>query len=204
MTEVYFVRHAEPNFKNHDDLTRELTEKGMRDRLLVTKFLWDKQIAAVFSSPYKRAVDTVQDFADRAGLTVQTDPDLRERRVDSVWIEDFDAFCKQQWADFDYRLTDGETLRMVQTRNLAALRRILAQCPEQAVAVGSHGTALSTLIRYFDPTFGHADFVSIQKLMPWIVRFTFDGTRCTSVTEYDVFTGQVRTRTPAVSEIRMG
>ena len=110
MTEVYFVRHAEPNFKNHDDLTRELTEKGMRDRLLVTKFLWDKQIAAVFSSPYKRAVDTVQDFADRAGLTVQTDPDLRERRVDSVWIEDFDAFCKQQWADFDYRLTDGETL----------------------------------------------------------------------------------------------
>lgn len=28
MTNVYFVRHAQPNYENHDDLTRELTEKG--------------------------------------------------------------------------------------------------------------------------------------------------------------------------------
>ena len=30
MTNIYFVRHAQPNYENHDDLTRELTEKGMR------------------------------------------------------------------------------------------------------------------------------------------------------------------------------
>nr|WP_300837777.1 hypothetical protein [uncultured Acetatifactor sp.] len=28
MTKVYFVRHAAPNFNNHDDLTRELTVRG--------------------------------------------------------------------------------------------------------------------------------------------------------------------------------
>ena len=28
MTTVYFVRHAEPNLMNHDDLTRELSAKG--------------------------------------------------------------------------------------------------------------------------------------------------------------------------------
>lgn len=31
MTEVYYVRHAEPNYENHDDRMRELTEKGLRD-----------------------------------------------------------------------------------------------------------------------------------------------------------------------------
>lgn len=198
MTELYFVRHAEPNIHNHDDPTRELTEKGRQDARLVTAFLADKQIAAVLSSPYKRAVDTVHDFSETAGLPILTDPDFRERRVDSMWIEDFDGFCKNQWADFDYRLTDGETLRMVQTRNLAALRRVLQNYPEQSVAIGSHGTALSTLVHYFDPTFGHAGFQSIRKLMPWIVRFRFDGLRCVSITEYDIFTGAVRERTPQV------
>lgn len=198
MTEIYFVRHAEPNTQNHNDPTRELTEKGWQDTKLVTAFLADKKIAAVLSSPYKRAVDTVRGFAEQAGLPIVTDPDFRERRVDSVWIEDFDGFCRNQWADFDYRLTDGETLGMVQARNLDALRRVLREYPEQNVAIGSHGTALSTLIHYFDPTFGHAGFQSIRRLMPWIVRFRFDGLRCVSITEFDVFTGAVRERTPQV------
>ena len=63
MTNIYFVRHAEPNYNNHDDLTRELSPKGMTDRELVTAFLADKQVDIVLSSPYKRAVDTVTHFA---------------------------------------------------------------------------------------------------------------------------------------------
>lgn len=39
MTNVYFVRHAHPNYENHDDLTRELTEKGLQDRKLVTELM---------------------------------------------------------------------------------------------------------------------------------------------------------------------
>ncbi len=64
MTTVYFVRHAAPNLHNHDDLTRELTEQGLQDRKQVTAFLRDKGIDVIFSSPYKRAVDTIKEFAD--------------------------------------------------------------------------------------------------------------------------------------------
>lgn len=39
MTNVYFARHAQPNYENHDDLTRELTEKGLQDRKLVTELM---------------------------------------------------------------------------------------------------------------------------------------------------------------------
>lgn len=28
-TTFYFIRHAEPNYNNHDDVLRELTEKGI-------------------------------------------------------------------------------------------------------------------------------------------------------------------------------
>ena len=83
MTTVYFVRHAQPNYDNHDDLSRELTPKGLRDRVLVTRFLMDKRIDAVLSSPYKRAVDTVAGFAEAAHLEIETMEDFRERRMDS-------------------------------------------------------------------------------------------------------------------------
>lgn len=28
-TTIYFIRHAEPNYQNHDDMARELTIKGI-------------------------------------------------------------------------------------------------------------------------------------------------------------------------------
>lgn len=66
-TEIYFIRHAEPNYNNQDDLTRKLTPKGLADRELVTNYLSDKNIEIVLSSSYKRAVDTVKHFQSLNG-----------------------------------------------------------------------------------------------------------------------------------------
>ena len=189
---VYFVRHAEPNYENHDDLTRELTERGRKDVLLVTEFLKDKNIGAVWSSPYHRAIDTVKDFADKAGLAIGTDHDFRERKVGDGWLEDFDSFAEKQWADFDFALEHGESLGQVQKRNLEALKRTLDRVKEKDgcpgnVAIGTHGTALSTVVKYYDSTFGYEDFQRIVDLMPWIVELEFDGERCVAVKEYDLF-----------------
>lgn len=187
MTRIYFVRHAEPNYDNHDDMTRELSEKGLTDRRLVTEFLKDKGIDAVLSSPYKRAVDTVRDFADIAGLDIVTVHDLRERRVDSGWIEDFDGFCKRQWSDFGYKLSDGESLGEVQARNIAALNAVLAEYDGQSIVIGTHGTALSTIINHYDPSFGYERFREIKGLMPWVVKTEFEGQRCLEIESINVF-----------------
>ncbi|MBQ9120461.1 MAG: histidine phosphatase family protein [Lachnospiraceae bacterium] len=187
MTSIYFVRHAEPNYNNHNDLLRELTEKGLQDRKLVTAFLADKQIDKVLSSPYHRSVDTVKDFADRHGFEIEIVEDFRERKIDNCWIEDFEDFCRKQWADFDYKLTDGETLHEVQQRNIAALMEVVKQYPDKNLVVGSHGTALSTIINHFKPSFGYEDFQRIRGLMPWIVRFDFEGEACIAIEEFNVF-----------------
>lgn len=187
MTNIYFIRHAEPNFENHDDMTRELSAKGLKDRELVTKFLMDKQIDAVVSSPFKRAIDTVRDFADKNGMDITVIADFRERRVDSCWIEDFTSFSKKQWEDFTYKLSDGECLAEVQARNIAALNKLLDDYQDQNVVVGSHGTALSTIINYYDKTFGYDGFHEIRHLMPWVVQFTFGGKELIEIKKYDLF-----------------
>ena len=186
MTTVFFVRHAEPNTLNHDDLTRELSEKGWKDRLLVTDFLQSKHIDVLLSSPYRRAVDTISDFARKSSLNIELEDDFRERRI-GEWLVDFDGFTRRQWLDFSYKLTGGESLQEVQKRNIHALNRVLRQYSNKNIAIGSHGTALSTVIHYFDSSFGYDDFMKIKDLMPWVVQFDFEGRMCQSIRFFDLF-----------------
>lgn len=193
MTTLYFVRHAQPNYANHDDLTRELSPKGLQDRHLVCDLLADVPVDAVLSSPFKRAVDTVAPLAESRGLPIRTVDDLRERRIDSCWIEDFNSFARAQWEDFDCRLSDGESLRQVQERCVAALEDILREYAGQTVVIGNHGTALSCIINHYAPSFGYDGFQRFRGLMPWVVRFAFEGTACKEIISIAPFTNEKRT-----------
>jgi|GEM_PF-203256 len=198
-TTLYFIRHAEPNRKNparrkpgesdYVDATFPLTDKGLADRALVNHFLRDKKIDIVLSSPFKRSYDTVAMFAEEIGLTVEVIEDFRERRIthEHVWVEDFRAYSENQWADFTYKLEDGESLGEVQARNVAALQGVLKQYAGKNIAVGTHGTALSTLLHHYDPTYSLTDFMDMADRMPWAVKMIFDGEKHLSTEKIDLF-----------------
>ena len=189
MTTIYFVRHCQSDHSVHDDRTRPLTEKGGKDSLLVTEFLADKEVDAVLSSPYRRAVDTVKNFADTRGFAIETVEDFRERKVGDHWVEDFMAFVKHHWEDREYKEKGGESLREVQDRNVAALQKMLSKYEGKTLAIGTHGTALSSIVNHFDPRFGFEQFAEIVDLTPWVVKAEFVGQDCLSMTSYDLFTG---------------
>lgn len=188
LTNLYFIRHAESRY-DADDRTRGLSGKGLCDRTLATDFLADKAIDTVLSSPYRRAVETVQEFADAHGLPVIPVEDFRERCIADVWVEDFREYTRQQWEDHDFRLDGGESLWEVQNRNISALSDILQQYDGKNVVVGTHGMALSTIIHHFVPAFGYTDFDKIRGKMPWAVHFIFDGERCVRIEGHDLFDG---------------
>lgn len=174
ITNVYFVRHAQPDISIRDDLTRPLTKKGLEDTKKVTKALIDKNISSVYSSPYKRAADTVRDFVDTVKLDIIMDDNFCERRV-GEWVEDYKSYSQKQWEDFDFKLQDGESLREVQKRNINMLLQVIKDNMGKNIVIGTHGTALSTIINYFKPSFGHADFWGIIDKMPYILCFRFNG-----------------------------
>lgn len=188
MTVVYFIRHAQADNSVRDGRMRPLTAKGLADRRLVTAFLGDKGIDLVFSSPFKRAVDTVANFAEHRGCAIQTIEAFRERKSDSDWVRDTDffPFVERQWADFSYKLSDGECLAQVQTRNIAALQEILTRHPNKNIVIGTHGTALSTIINYYDNSYDFHDFMAMVDKLPWAVKMSFDGTRCVEINKIDL------------------
>lgn len=88
--------------------------------------------------------------------------------------------------DFDYKLSDGESLREVQNRNLNALSEVLCLYEEKNIVIGTHGTALSTIINYYQNTYGYNDFEKIRMLMPWIVKMHFKNNECLNITKIDI------------------
>jgi len=185
MTTIYFIRHAEA-VSVANDRTRPLTDKGLSDRKLVTEFLQDKKVDAVLSSPFKRAVDTIADFADKNGFEIELVEDFRERKVSDIWIDDFKSYAKRQWADFTFKLHDGECLVDVQARNITALNGVLTKYKNKTIVIGTHGTALSLIINYYDSTYDYEDFMAMVNLLPWVVKMEFTDEGCYMMEKIDL------------------
>lgn len=174
MTSLYFVRHAQPDRSVHDDMTRPLTQEGLRDSLVVTQVLSDKEIDYIISSPYKRSIDTVRNFAESVDLEIHTNDALRERNAGCWHGDNFFEFIAKQWSDFSYRILDGECLNDVQIRNINAIKDILKEHRNKNIVIATHGTALSTILNYYYPQFDFECFCRIVDLMPFVIRLDFE------------------------------
>ena len=173
MTKIYFVRHAQPEHAWEDDRTRPLTGEGKKDSAIVLEFLKDKHIDAFYSSPYKRSIDTIADSADFFGKDIITDEDLREREKGENGNNH--GMFQKRWDDHNYHEEGGESIAMVQKRNMRALTEILRDKIDKEVVVGTHGTALSTILNFYDKSFGCDDFLRIIDWMPYVIELDFEG-----------------------------
>ena len=174
ITTVYFVRHAQPIF-NADDRTRPLSDDGMKDTEFVADTLKNKPINAFFCSPYRRSIDTIRKAAEDHGMEIHTDERFRERKNGKAGNRFENGLLKKRWEDHTFAEEDGECLQSVQERNIEALNEVLKSHQGKTLVIGTHGTALSTIINYYRPEFGYEDFLRIVDRMPWIIKAEFKG-----------------------------
>lgn len=182
MTRVYFVRHAQPEHQWKDDRTRPLTEEGKNDSKVVLACLKDKNIDLFYSSPYKRSVETITETAEYYGKEIILDERLREREKGPDG-NNYGMFQKR-WSDHDYHEAGGESIGMVQNRNIDALMDILNENANKNIVIGTHGTALSSILNYFNKDFGCQDFLRIIDWMPFIIELDFDENNLMTMVEH--------------------
>ena len=177
MTTLYFVRHAQPDYRTGTNRSFPLSEEGMRDRLLVPEVLGKVHFDAAVSSPYKRSIDTILPLVEAKHLTLRTDERLRERDNPGGASNSREMF-RRRWADHDFHEQGGESIRSTQERNIAAVNDILREFPNKTVLVGTHGTALASMINYYEPAYGIEEFFFFFDFMPYVLRMDFEGLCC--------------------------
>lgn len=178
MTNIYFVRHCQSQSGwKESESTRPLTECGMKDSAFVTLALRDTKLDYCVCSPYTRSRNTISDCATAHGLTIHTDARFGER-IDGPGNDD--AARKRRWADHDYHEEGGESINEVQKRNIEGLHELLKSHANENILFGTHGTALTAILNFYEPDFGLDGFYMLSGWMPYIICASFDGDRLVS------------------------
>jgi len=109
------VRHGETEWnlagKEQGHLDSPLTALGVRQAQALANGLWGKGIQVIYSSDLGRAVRTAEIIADRLGLPLNVESDLRERHLgvmQGLTMKEFrDRFPDEAAADTMRTLADG-------------------------------------------------------------------------------------------------
>jgi 2,3-bisphosphoglycerate-dependent phosphoglycerate mutase len=152
-TKVYLVRHAHAAWA--PDESRPLSESGRAAAVTIAGLLSAIPVAAIYSSPAQRSIQTVELLGQRLGVRVDIVPELRERHLPVVSAGDFERIVREAWRVPTHATGDGESNRMAQTRGLAAVHQFIERHAGQHVVVATHGNLLALILNGLDPSFGY-------------------------------------------------
>ncbi|WP_339321179.1 histidine phosphatase family protein [Paenibacillus sp. FSL W8-0194] len=183
-TVIFMVRHAESRYVPGQEKARGISEKGRQDAVKVKELLQREEIDAFFSSPYVRAIQTLEPAAQAAGKEIAIIDELRERTLaaDHVHIpgEQFADCKKRLYDDFRYALPGGESSEEAQRRGTEAFMQLLRRHPGKKLALGTHGDIMTLILNFFDSKFGFAFWRSTS--MPDVYKLVFEDLKLTEVT----------------------
>lgn len=156
MTTVYFIRHSKClkvnndfnndsiQLKNEKQILSLEGEKIAKEKLNIEEL---KNIDAIYSSNYVRAIQTAQYIAYNNNLDINVISDLGERKIGiSSWNEYPEDFEIHQLNDNGYKLPNGESLKEVRERALNVLYYILENSKDKKIALVFHSTTMMTLL----------------------------------------------------------
>lgn len=105
-------------------------------------------IDIIFSSNYVRTIQTAKYLSEKNSAEINVISDLGERRfgIDS-WDELPDNFERKQFLDENYKLNNGENQKEVRDRMYSVIMKILDEYPNKRIAIVSHATAISYLLK---------------------------------------------------------
>jgi 2,3-bisphosphoglycerate-dependent phosphoglycerate mutase len=139
MATLLLVRHGETDWnadgrlQGHTD--RPLSDFGRRQAQQLAAELEGEELEAIYSSDLSRARETAEIVAERVGLPVALDPDLREK--------DWGNWEGLTAVERDRVAFVGESTEAHQERMLRALRRIAKRHPgEGRILVVTHGGSM--------------------------------------------------------------
>ena len=188
LTTIYFIRHAQFDFSVKEDRIRPLTNKGKEDSNKLKSIFSNIIVDSIISSPYMRTVQTMTPLSEMKNIQLELYENLKERKS-NVWferIEEFQEFAKRQWSDFSHSVDQGESLSEVQKRNVNELLNILNNKPGKTILIGTHGTALCTIMNFIDKKYGYEYFSEIVGKMPHIVKVVFENNKAIEIEEIEV------------------
>jgi len=161
MPKVILVRHGESVWNSQrriqGSLDPDLSPRGRRQTDLLVSHLRSHltpAVAAIFTSPLRRAAQTAAQMAAAYRIPLVREPDLREMslgRWEGMTVAEIQAThpgCYERWLEdpLAFPAPGGEDLRVFERRVVGALERMQGAHPGADLILVSHGGVIKALL----------------------------------------------------------
>ncbi|MDQ0253546.1 2,3-bisphosphoglycerate-dependent phosphoglycerate mutase [Evansella vedderi] len=150
MTTIYVVRHCEAEGQPPE---ASLTEKGFNEAKDLANFFSNVRIDRILSSPFKRAIQSIQPLAEKLEIDVEINNGLAERTLSTINMPDWLEKIKETYEDMDLKYKGGESSKEAMDRIVNVVEKALIS-ESQNIVIVTHGNIMSLLLRYYNRNFG--------------------------------------------------
>lgn len=165
---VYLIRHCKATGQAADAM---LTGEGFDQAQELGEFFQDKEVKRIISSPYLRAIQSIEPLVQKLCIEIETDERLAERVLTDRPINDWMERLEESFSDSQMKLQGGESGEEATLRVLEVLNTIN---DEQITVLVSHGNLLALLLNHFKPNFGFEEWRQMSNPDVFLLRIGED------------------------------
>lgn len=163
MLHIYLTRHGETEWNIQHRLQgwkdSPLTSKGINDAIALSQKISGIRFHSIYSSPSKRALNTVKILSGDKEIPIIQDENLREinfgeweGKTKAEINERFENEFSSLWESpdlYDHQPHNGESLSNVRRRVEEVLKKIIETNKDGNVLIVTHAVIVATMIAYF-------------------------------------------------------
>ncbi|MBL8028693.1 MAG: histidine phosphatase family protein [Fibrobacteres bacterium] len=132
-TNIYLLRHSESEKGTFENNERPLSKHGIKYAEAIAPFILGLNCSYVYSSPFKRAIDTIKPYCELAKCSFQIEESFREG-------------------------TEQETKEILARKINPFLLRITNEHSGKNILICTHGGVIFSLISSYLPTFSYENY----------------------------------------------
>ncbi|MFJ7726185.1 histidine phosphatase family protein [Neobacillus sp. NPDC097160] len=167
LKKIFLIRHCEAKGQPFE---AQLTDRGMKQALELADFFSNSKIDRIISSPYKRAIQSIQPFAERLHIEIENDSRLTERVLSTNNLSDWLEKLKTTFTDFDLKFEGGESSQEAMDRIVEVVEKVFTSETKNTIIV-THGNLMSLLLRYYNKNFGFEDWRNLSNPDVFLLKY---------------------------------
>jgi 2,3-bisphosphoglycerate-dependent phosphoglycerate mutase len=158
MKNIYMIRHCEAEGQEPE---APLTDKGKQQALDLAAFFEKRKVERIISSPFKRAIQTIQPLASERDIVIEMNHQLSERVLSTRNMPDWYEKLRETYENLDLTYEGGESSRKAANRIIEVVDEVWKSDAENTIIV-THGGLLSLLLNHYDKNFGFEQWATLS------------------------------------------
>lgn len=177
---IYIIRHCKA--KGQPSHAR-LTNKGLKQAQQLAVFFNRFDVDRIISSPFVRAIQSIEPFATQANLKIEIDDRLSERVLSRKSLSDWMDKLEATYNDMELTYEGGESSQDAKSRIVNVVNETITSNFNNTIIV-THGNIMSLLLNDYDANFGFEQWKNLSNPDVFLLEASPTNTHMKRIWEY--------------------